>query len=218
MANISAFRKEIQGDVPGCPPFMIDRAVVKTIIRFCRMTNRLQESFESSILSTDIDTSDNDSVEIDLSAVSCMTDRIPLRVMYFAVDGSEYPVKELKLSTDITDLESVINTSLRYFNFPDSSTLKLFPFTAKAMKFFVRLAVQPSRTITTIDDFIYDKHLEAIEEGAKWRLFKMPGKVWSNKNDAKDAKREFLKLCEEATIDVNRSFSQADMIVADNFF
>lgn len=218
MANISAFRKEIQGDVPGCPPFLIDREVVKTIIRFCRKTNRLQEGFSVSVLSTDVDTTDNDSVEVDLSAISCMTDRIPIRVAHFVVDGTPYPAQEMKISTDLTYLESIVNTSIRYFTFPDSSTLKLFPFTAKAMEFFIRLAVQPSRTITSIDDVIYDEYLDAIEEGTKWRLFKMPGKVWSNKDDARECKREFLRLCEEAKIDVNRSFSHTDMIVEDNFF
>lgn len=216
MANISSFRKEIAPTVIGCPGFLIDRAVVKTIIRFCRKTNRLQEGFEHTVLSTDVDTADNDSVEVDLSTY--LTSQVPVRMVKFAVDGFKYDTLEMKLSTDVTNLSSILDPSKRYFTFTDSTHIKLFPFTAVDMKFFIRLSVQPVRTITTIDDFIYDEFLEAIEEGAKWLLLKDPGKVWTNKDDARKSKREFLRACEKAAIDVNRSQSQANMVVNDAFF
>ena len=49
---------------------------------------------------------------------------------------------------------------------------------------YLQLAFKPIIGISTIDDFLFEDHHEAIEAYAKWVLMSQSGKKWSNLKQA----------------------------------
>ncbi len=218
MADLSDFANRCKSDLPGCPGPIIRDAVRDTVIDFCRETGRLRKSFEHAVAVVDVDTADNDSVTISLS--SYYTGHTPVRLAEFAVDGYYYTTVWFEPSTDLTDLSSLINTSLRYYHFPSSTQIKLFPFTGTvaAMNFFLRLTVQPDRDATSVDDLFWNDYLDAIVAGTKQRLMAQVGKTWSNPEASGYFGRKYIQGRDSAKIDVMRMHSHADQLVEANFF
>ena len=181
---LTAFRDKIFPFVPGCPLFTIDGYTRDAVIKFCRDTNILIKAFEEEDFDyTTIDDTDNDSIEIDLTTY--MTGYVPIDMLTLKIDGSSKEIYQFELVNDQSDL-SVINSEVIYFNYPDTTTLKLFPFTNASANFdiYIEMSVRPSHTVTSVDDFLYNDWKEAICAYALYELQRMPQKSWTDINAA----------------------------------
>ena len=203
--DISDFRPRVLSQVPGCPGFIADRAVVDAIIQFCSDTWIMKKGFEVAVLSTDVDTTLNDSVDIDISAVASTTLK-PLAIDRFQIDGANYTVKKRELSTDITYLDEIGIGSVKFFDFTSDTVIRMWPFEEEAMTFFLNVVFKPLSTITTIDDFIYDNHIEPIVSMAQATLQEMAKKPWTNSAGARGNRVDYAEGMGKARIKINQEY------------
>ena len=180
---ISRFRNRALVEVPGCPIPMIDTYVLNSIRKMCEDTYAYTKAFEAADQNYAlIDATDNDSFEIDLSAY--FSDVDPVAPLMLQIDGADYGLSELVLENDNTNLSSIEISSVKFFNFPDLTTIKLFPFTGQSVNFdiFLRLAVKPTRGELSVEDKFYnnDDWYEGIIHLAASMLQMIPGRPWSN--------------------------------------
>lgn len=176
---ITTLSNRVQPDVIGCPRPVVDNAVIDAIIKFCEETHIIEQAFEHDVVTADITAADNDSVNVLLTTYVSATLR-PIVVTEFRIDGVIWETSYLKLLNDLDDLDEIDIVSTKYFNYPDRTHIKFLGIEAKDQRFYIKQAYAPLTTITTIDDYIYDRYHKAIEARAKWELMSMPGKDWSN--------------------------------------
>lgn len=84
--------------------------------------------------------------------------------------------------------------------------------------FVPSVAYAPSRTATTVDDRIFNLHLETIKHGALWKLKAMSGQPWTDPAGASVHEKQFWIGTGAATIERNRGNSRALMRVAPRSF
>lgn len=178
---ISAFLPGILPDVTGCPPFVINAAVVDAIIQLCKDATLFKKAFEHSVdASADVDTGDNDSITINL-ADYVTEDLRPWDVLKFEIDGEPYDTSLLELENNVDDITIYQLAKTKFFNFPDIESIKFFPMdTVLDVLIFLELSWLPLKTMTTVDDTIYNNHLESVQSYARWLLMKQPKKTWTD--------------------------------------
>jgi hypothetical protein len=177
--NITVLSNRVQPDVIGCPKVVVDNAVIDAIIKLCEETHIIEQGFEHDVVSGDITAADNDSVNVDFTTYVSATLR-PVVVTEFRIDGAIWETEYIDLLNDLDDLSEIEIPRAKLFNYPDRTHIKFFGIDVKDQRFYIKQAYAPLTTITTIDDWIYDRYHKAIEARAKWELMSMPGKDWSN--------------------------------------
>lgn len=182
-AQIYQFRNRILAEVPGCPVPRIDREIEISIRQMCEDTYAYTKSFEIEDFDyTTIDTSDNDSITITLSDYFTSAD--PIAVLKLQLDGVDWYARKLVLENDNSNLTTIEISGTKFFNFPALTTMKLFPFTSKAENFdiFLKLAVKPSRNLTSYDDEFRwnDDWFEGIISLSSAHLQQIPNRPWSD--------------------------------------
>ena len=175
---ITEFSKRVQPQVIGCPRQMVDAAVVDSIIRFCEETHVWEKSFEHDVVSTDIDDTDNDSVNVDIS--DYIEDVRPIVLTEFKIDGASWGAAFVELLNVQDDISEISVQGSKLFTYPDLTHIKFYDITAEDQRFYIKQAYAPLRTITTVEDSFYYQHHRAIEGGALEELLDMPGKDWSD--------------------------------------
>lgn len=81
-----------------------------------------------------------------------------------------------------------------------------------------KVAIKPKRTATGLDSFIHERYLDAITHGAKFRLFIMRKKPWTDTGAAADQKTLFDAAVNKAKLDAEKGFAGARMRVKPQFF
>jgi hypothetical protein len=179
--NITELSNRVQVDVIGCPRVVVDNAVIDAIIKFYEDTHIKEQGFEHDVIAGDIVAADNDSVNVDLVVDGGVSATLrPVVVTEFRIDGSQWETEYIDLLNDLDDLSEIAPADTKLFTYPDRTHIKFYGIDAVAQRFYIKQAYAPLTSITSMDDFIYDRFHEAIEARAKWQLLKMPGKDWSN--------------------------------------
>lgn len=201
--NITEFSYRIAPEVQGCPLALINLKVVDAIIQFSRDTYVFKYSFEYSILSTDVDTADNDAVTMDLSTISGnpYQNKRPLDLIQFRIDGAPFKIEHADFSTDLAYLDNIRYSSKRYFNFPSSTEIKMFPLPEADATLYLELVFVPIKGITSIEDEIFEDHNEAVEALAKYNLMDQKNKPWSNHQQALTEWDKYAEKMGRAKID-----------------
>ncbi|MHC4417203.1 MAG: hypothetical protein ACYSU6_01310 [Planctomycetota bacterium] len=217
--NITEFSYRVAPEVQGCPLALINLKVVDAIIQFCKDTYVLKYAFEYAILSTDVDTSDNDAVTLDLSTISGApyTNKRPHDIIEFRIDTAPFKVQHAEMSTDITNLDNIRYSSQRFFNFPSSTTIKIFPLEAQDQTLYLEIAFKPVKGITTIDDFMFEDHNEPIEALAKYDLLDQKNKPWSNHKQALEEWDKYAEKMGRAKIDVVQGRTQKSTMIQSKY-
>lgn len=205
--NLTSFKMHVAADVLPCPDPIIEREILNTIIEFCRLSHVIVKEFEVDI-SDETPATPCDKVDIDLS--SYITDVRPVSIIAFNLDGvPKYPQKREFVNDIASDIwENISDDSYIYFYFYDNTTLRVYDRDTSDESLYVAMAVKPVRTITTIDDFIYEDYLDTIVAGVKWRIMSMPGKEWSNPRAAQRNYIEWRRGCSKVKAMVMKSFSK----------
>jgi hypothetical protein len=179
--NITVLSNRVQPDIIGCPRVVVDNAVIDAIIKLCKDTHIIEQAFEHDVVSSDITAADNDSVNVDIVADGGVSATLrPIVVTEFRIDGSIWETEYIELLNDLDDLSEIESVDTKLFTYPDRTHIKFFGIDAEDQRFYIKQAYAPLTSITTIDDYIYDRYHKAIEARAKWELMSMPGKDWSN--------------------------------------
>jgi len=201
--NISQFRRGVLSHVIGCPIPAVDAAVVGAVIQLCKDIALFQNTFEHSVdASADVDTSDNDSIEIDLSDYVSDTLR-PHIIKELQIDSVPFSISYLDLDNDVDDISTYEIVNTKFFNYPDVGTLKLFPMdTTDDVLVYLKIIWIPLRTMETVDDRIYNDYNQAVEAYAKWFLLSQPRKTWTDIALADYNLSIYSRKMEEAKIDI----------------
>jgi hypothetical protein len=179
--NITVLSNRVQPDVIGCPRSVVDNAVIDAIIKFCEETHIIEQAFEHDVVSGDITAADNDSVNVDLVADGGVSATLrPVVITEFRIDGAQWETEYTQLLNDLDDLSEIEIQDTKLFTYPDRTHIKFYGIDAEDQRFYIKQAYAPITSITTIDDYIYDRYHKAIEARAKWELMSMQGKDWSN--------------------------------------
>ena len=216
---LTAFRNKIIPHVPGCPFFLIDTYVRDAAIQFCEDTHILQKSFEvEDIDYTTVSAIDNDSLTVNLALY--YTGYIPIWVVKLQYDGSDYKVKKFTLENDNSNLSAITEGSTLFFNFPSTTTMKIFPLSDLTSNFdlFISLAVKPTSTVISLDDFLYEDWRKAIEPLAIAELQRIPGKPWTNLQHAEINLGIYRAHMGAAKIRVADGFAKGNQIVTGGYF
>lgn len=76
---------------------------------------------------------------------------------------------------------------------------------------FFTLALKPTRASTGMPDFIVEKYLEDLANGAIFRMAAIPGRAWSNANMALARKKLFDDGIANARQDSSKSYTRANL-------
>lgn len=210
--SISSFSNWVARDIPKCPRTIIDSEVVEAIIAFCEETYIMNESFQVSVLSTDINTALNDSVSIDISSIVSTTMR-PHAFMKFQIDGADWYTKEQKTATDLTYLEQIQYSQTKFFEFTSNTTILMYPLDATDQTLFMQIALKYLSTITQVEDYFYDDYRRAIVAKAKAEVFKMPDKPWSDKNKAMEEMATYMNEKGGARLRLEHGYNKGSLSV-----
>jgi hypothetical protein len=179
--NITVLSNRVQPDVIGCPKTVVENAVIDAIIKFCEETYIIEQAFEHDVVEADIIAGDNDSVNVDIVADGGVSATLrPIVVTEFRIDGAQWETEYIELLNDLDDLSEISSADTKLFTYPDRTHIKFFGIDAEDQRFYIKQAYAPLTSITSIDDYIYDRYHKAIEAKAKWELMSTPGKDWSN--------------------------------------
>jgi hypothetical protein len=183
--DITVLSNRVQPDVIGCPRPVVDNAVIDAIIRFCEDTHIIEQGFEHDVVAGDITAADNDSVNVDLVSDGGVSATLrPVALTEFRIDGKIWGAAYIELLNDLEDLSEVEISDRKLFTYPDRTHIKFFGIDAEDQRFYIKQAYAPLTSITTIDDYIYDRYHKAIEARAKWELMSMQKKDWTNQLEA----------------------------------
>lgn len=98
---------------------------------------------------------------------------------------------------------------------PQAIVLATTPSTDGVLK--VELILSPTRTASSIPQFLYDEHWDAIEHGAKARLMSTPDRPWTDLQLAAYHRGEFEKLVGTGSIRADKDGTRLPLRVKLNF-
>lgn len=211
--NITEFAKGVQPDVIGCPRFLVNQEVVNGIIHLCKDAHVVERGFELSIVTADVDTADNNAVTIDFATIvtAQLLNWIPHEITEFRIDGALWETSYLEILNDFDDFSDIEVLDTKFFNFPTTTTMKMFSIDAKDQSFYMKLSFFPATSITTIDDRLYTEWHEAVEAWAKWKLQTMKNRAWSDPDEAANNMAIYSSFMGEAKIRKNKGFTKGSL-------
>ena len=204
--EITELKQLIKPDVLSCPDPIVQREVVTVILDFCKKTNILQREFELAVDSGDIDTDIQDCIDFDISEFC--RDLRPVTLLDIMIDGERYVPYKRNVRNTLTNWEqtatgagSVIanDNRFKFFWIPNNHTIRIFDMVNTMSTIYFKLSVKPLRSATSIDTDLFEDWSEAFVAGAKFRILKMPGQVWTDGPSAGDYRREYRKYVSQAT-------------------
>jgi len=182
--ELADFKKYISPDVLPCPDPIVERELIGTLMDFCKQTHVLTKDFNVDLTDADIDTGLQDAVDIDIR--EWISGYRPLALVRLNIDGLDYDLEYREILNTIENWEALKDDTKKYFFFVNDNTLRIYDMDTSDDDIYIRLAVKPKRSITEIEDMIYDDHVETIAAGTKYRILIMPGKPWTDRATAKD--------------------------------
>ncbi|MCK5614883.1 hypothetical protein KAR91_74160 [Candidatus Pacearchaeota archaeon] len=177
MIVLSEFARMVLPEILHCPSFTVEDSVRQTIIDFSEQAWIFSKSFNVTVESADINADLNDSVDIDVGEY--VTDKIPVAVDEFRINGTSWKLKHLNLENESSYIQYLREADTKIFSFPDNSTLRVHEVTA-GQELYFKVVYKPTYQITEIDDVMYNDWLEAIVSGTKMRLMAIPNQPWTN--------------------------------------
>lgn len=175
MKALSLFTPRIAFRVDGCPDPVIEQAVLDTCIDFCIDSGALKQTLDQVLTTAN-------AAEVDLDVP---TSYRLVRVHKLWIDGTEIgsPHDDQANAWDFHDTAkagaALIKGVPRRYVHVANETIRLYPIPDKVYTVSCRAALKPSRSATTVDDALFEDHMDAIVDGALARLLAMPER-WGN--------------------------------------
>lgn len=173
MATLDQFLQEVMPDVAGCPVQIAENAIRNAAIEFAEMSRvwraQLPDITTVALQNTYTPTPPADSRILGIHKIISNDREIALWTL---------PNEQLdRFKTPDTPTEP------QWYNAPTPDTLRLFPDPddngGQNYVLNIWAVLEPTRSATTLPDFMYDDWAEPIAHGAKARLCAMKGRSWS---------------------------------------
>lgn len=185
MAALSALYPDILPYVPGCPDPMLDQEIRRAAREFFERA-RAWDDWLASITTL---------ANVRSYTITAPTDAEVYRVKKATLDGQPLPV-EIWREQD-TEPETVEGVDKRVVTH-DRRVLVLARNPAAGQVLKVQVALMPTRSAATIPDALLDQYGDAIAEGAKYRLMRVPGPLHKPK-EAEEARALFERAIGSAS-------------------
>lgn len=176
MKQLSDFERHVLAEVIGCPKPTLEYAVLRSIVDFAERSWIFRKSFN-----VDVDEDDFGSVHdyLDTDVSEYVTDKVPIAVSSFKINGVEYNLKYMELQDETSYIDDLRMSTEKLFYFPNDTTIRVFEM-VDGMELFFTVVYKPTYDITEIDDVVYNDWLDPITAGAKARLMVMPNQPWTD--------------------------------------
>lgn len=175
--SLYQFLPQVLPEVQGCPDIMALEAIRNAAIDLCE---------RGSVLEVTLD-------PMDVIATQNQYDITPDDGLY------PYHVKDVTISgialtpKTVPQLDQLLFSwrtttgTPQFFFRPDDLTLQLVlkPSVTYSAAMYVTLNVAPTRSCSTLDDKLYQRHYTTIAMGAKGALMAIPKQSWTNLDEAK---------------------------------
>lgn len=173
--------------VPGCPLPIVDNAILRAAIRFCAETGvwRYTHATVAAVEAT-----------VAYPFAPPAGAKVE-RVLAAWLDGLPLTVKNATDMLGVTDWQTLTGTP-EYLVVLSDTQFRLYPLGAGDVD--MEVTVKPARSATTIDDSVFEAHVEAIADGALEILMTYPGKAWTNPELAAYHKGKFEEAIADAEI------------------
>lgn len=209
--SFDAFEPLIAADVAQCPGPVIIQQARFAAIEFCKRTKVwVADHAAINVLA------DTASYAL-IPPVANTIIVVPLNVFY---DTKELKPKTREWLTERYGKWKDVAGEPSYFLCDNPRSLILVPKPTAALTAGLNLqvALKPTVTATDMDDDVYEDHFEDIVTGAKWRLFAMAGRPWSDKGLAEAHKTMFEDAIAKANLRAAKAFSRARLRSPAHFF
>jgi hypothetical protein len=233
--TIATFANKILPEVPGCPNFLAKEKIVEAIRELCKDSFLWERGVQArgtvdsfgiltfilSGVTFSINEADSDSFVFDIGGL--FGDVAPIAVADLNIDGVGWNLSYLDLKNDYEDPSEITISGTKFFNFPTEQEIKLFPFTDEyeagdAINLYVKVYIKPLSTVTSIDDFFYYDHLETICAKAKSILQRMPGKDWTDFQQAAVNEAEYWNRVGVSRVHMLQHRVKGDLQIQGGFF
>lgn len=196
MASWSSLIPDVVPFVPGCPDPMIEQEIRSAAIEFFQRTRawvEWLEPFQSQPGAIDYD--------LDLPAASEV-----VRIERATRDGR--PLDVVGFRTLMADPSLAESYGPMALTSSDRVTVTLSQPSGIGSRIQVQVSLMPTRTASGVGDTLMSKHRDAIAEGAKYRLMRMPGPM-NQPASAEDARQLFERAVAACSVDAWRSHTNA---------
>lgn len=202
MAALSALHPLVAPEVMGCPSVVIESAVLRAAIEFCEKSTAWREPLDPITL--------QDGVAEYALPIPADARLVVIREREARLNGQILnPVTNpALLSTTATGVPS--HYAQRGH---DSVILYPIPSSADGMTLTLFAVLAPKLSATTLPDILADRYYEAISEGAKGILKRMPNQPWSDAARAADHYRLFQTKTAEARIEFEHGLVAGSLTV-----
>ncbi len=199
------FLPEVGLEAAGVPDIVAVNAIRNACFDFCR------DSLWLCAVGSPVTYSEN----VQTYTLTPPADTLVVGVLNLNVDGKKLapPWTLEEVSSVRPDWQSAKGV-VEGFVQPSNGVVSLIAVPNAAGFFTPTIAYAPTRTATTVDERVFDYHLESIKYGALWKLKSMVGHPWSDPAGAALYEQRFLMMVGQATIERYRSNSGAAMRVA----
>lgn len=207
MKQHTDFLDTVMIDVPGCLMDLALAEIKNAIIDFCERSLILQVTTDPMGVSAGQD-------EYDIDAGTGYT---PIKIMSLWYGDSRLS----PIAPDMIDDSGVFNptvaargTPRRYTQrTPTEVTLIPTPDVTAVNMVAMRVAVKPLRSLSAIEDTIYENYFNEIVAGAKYRLMVSPGKSYTNPGAATYNKNLFEVGVNQARQRAVRGYTRSSLAV-----
>jgi len=177
---IDSFIDYVMPDVNQCPVPSIEKAVRQTLIEFCQKTWILQEAFNWRITETDVSEEFEGAFALDFNGIYYSLQYEPVRVLFLAVDGTPIDLVDRRDIEEINGWEDDTSSTPTDWYVINSHVIHIYPKPTDEFDLYCRVAFKPKRDATIFWDELYNEWIDTIAAGAKFRLFQIPNKPWTN--------------------------------------
>lgn len=177
--------REVATYVPACPDPVVEQAIARTAAEFCQRTQVWVEWLEPIVIASGVR-------EYDIEPPAGAT---VIRMLQATLDGEPTDIRSARLmprnpATRINERAGVTSADLL--------TLWLARDLTAGSKLELQVQLAPTRSATSLPDWIVERNWQALAAGAKARLLDMRGS-WTDPQGARRAQDDFERLTHEAT-------------------
>lgn len=167
MIDIIEFHNRIADDVTNNTPEQIDIALIDTIIDFCEKTEILKYTFSYNIEEGEVDEFNHNYFYFPVELIN--SDNIAWRINNLYFDNNTTETKLYYKVIPPNSARTHVATDSLYYYFVDSNVV-FYPIRGFNQITF-DVVCKPSRLATTVEDIIFEDHVDTILAGTKGRLF-----------------------------------------------
>ena len=193
----------VQSELPGCPLFVIERAMRETAIDFFTKTDiHIQELEEVFMVSGE--------KEYDLSAPQG-SDINHVVDVFRNQNTSNSSYSPLTAVTITEYYQKQGSGTPQYYTMTDNDTILFAPTPSAQETLYVLYSLKPSQTSTSLNKGIANRNAELLAHGTLYRLQMMPEQAWSNPASAANNKVLYDKQMGDAIRKVKYGWAGAAM-------